>query len=566
MAEISKIIRQHNIHFFYTLTHGAAEDIYHFENKYIWGPCKTIQHCIFETKAPKDAQADFYISISDFLNRKNGTNVPVIPHIVYMPECSEDLREELGIPKEAIVLGRHGGACQFDIPFVHNAIKNLLNEDPNIYFLFLNTNVFYEHPRIIYLPPTLDDIYKAKFINTCSAMIHARIMGETFGLSVAEFSIMNKPVITGYCGDLEHLMILKKNAIIYNTEERLMEIFRGIREILKISKYWNSYARFAPGNIIRMFDRMIFSDEKDKLPMGQRLHPISFSIAQEKIVKEIPAKTKAISSIIPGKPETYIFNTEEDYYNEYKSSVFAITTMKAGWDCMRHYEILACGCIPYFPRIEECPANTMVFLPKDLILEGNRLYEKYASNEYTHINMEECEDLIQRLLTYTREKLTTVATAKYLLNTVDADYQGKPLKILFLNGYDYPDYLRDLTVHGLKEILGSDCHDHPSISFIYKSYDKDISKLYGKGMTYTKLLDDNMRNPALDDTIRKDIAQNNYDFVIYGNMHRGMPFYPIISELFSPEKIIMFCGNDIHDCNHEDYTSVGHHVFVRELA
>ena len=41
----------------------------------------------------------------------------------------------------------------------------------------------------------MDLNYKVKFINTCDAMIHARAMGETFGLAVAEFSKKNKPVI-----------------------------------------------------------------------------------------------------------------------------------------------------------------------------------------------------------------------------------------------------------------------------------------------------------------------------------------------------------------------------------
>jgi hypothetical protein len=52
------------------------------------------------------------------------------------------------------------------------------------------------------------------------------------------------------------------------------------------------------------------------------------------------------------KPQNEFYNTEEEYYNEYKKSYFAITTKKCGWDCMRHYEILANGCIPYFLNIE----------------------------------------------------------------------------------------------------------------------------------------------------------------------------------------------------------------------
>jgi hypothetical protein len=28
---------------------------------------------------------------------------------------------------------------------------------------------------------------------------------------------------------------------------------------------------------------------------------------------------------------------------------------KGGWDCLRHYEIIGNGCMPYFENIEKCP-------------------------------------------------------------------------------------------------------------------------------------------------------------------------------------------------------------------
>jgi len=259
ISDMSSIIKSHSINFFYTLTYGGANDIYKFEDKNIWGSCKTIKHCIFDTNAP---ESDFYISISEFLNKKNKVALPVIPHIVTAPQCADNLRAKLEIPEGAVVLGRHGGACQFNIPFVHTAIKRILEEDSNLYFLFMNTDTFYQHPRIIYLDANIDDLHKAKFINTCSAMIHAREMGETFGLAIAEFSIMNKPIITGACGDLEHLLILKEKAIIYNSEESLMGILKNIRTILSSSHNWNCYSQFSPENVMKLIDNTIFKGSK----------------------------------------------------------------------------------------------------------------------------------------------------------------------------------------------------------------------------------------------------------------------------------------------------------------
>ena len=38
------------------------------------------------------------------------------------------MRSELNIPDEAIVFGRYGGVETFDIKFVYNSIKEILNK------------------------------------------------------------------------------------------------------------------------------------------------------------------------------------------------------------------------------------------------------------------------------------------------------------------------------------------------------------------------------------------------------------------------------------------------------
>ena len=70
------------------------------------------------------------------------------------------------------------------------------------------------------------------------------------------------------------------------------------------------------------------------------VYPISFSIPPEKIIDYVPTKTRITASIIPGDLSTYIYKTEESYYQGYRDSFFGVTMQKAGWDCMRHYEIV----------------------------------------------------------------------------------------------------------------------------------------------------------------------------------------------------------------------------------
>jgi len=297
------------------------------------------------------------------------------------------------------------------------------------------------------------------------------------------------------------------------------------------------------------------------------LHPITFSIPKEKIDEKENEKTKILSDLIPGDTSTYIYNTEEEYYNEYKKSYFAITKLKAGWDCMRHYEIIANGCIPYFIDIENCPKNTMYLLPKEKLIEANKLYdEKFKNKQMNELTEEDKRDyniLKRELLEYTKEHLTTEKMGEYVLKKTNYE---KVEKILYLSGDIKPDYLRCLTLHGLKEKMGKECHDYPKIPHIYKTDSIDYTNLYGKGMSYTKLLEESMHDDNLDNSVYDDIKNKKYEIVIYGSYHRGMPYYDLVNEIYKPNEIILLCGEDIHwwcDCKH--YVEKGHHVFVREL-
>lgn len=136
--------------------------------------------------------------------------------------------------------------------------------------------------------------------------------------------------------------------------------------------------------------------------------PITFAIPESQIIKHSPDKLKDFATVIPGDKTTYIFDSEEDYYADYAQSYYGATTKKAGWDCMRHYEILANRCVPYFIDLENCPARTLVLFPKDLILESNRYVKQgQIPSDYSKLNEE--------LFNHTVAKLTTTKLVEYLL-------------------------------------------------------------------------------------------------------------------------------------------------------
>ena len=215
--------------------------------------CKNVIHCVFTTCYP---HGEVYTPIGQNVNYLQGSNFPVLPHIVTLPESDTNLRSELNIPENSIVFGRYGGKNTFDIQFVYNEIQKILEVRNDIYFLFLNTNEFYHHKNIIYLPGSCDMIYKRTFINTCDALLHARDSGESFGLTCGEFAICEKPVITyGKSNDKEHLLILKDKAVIYNSPEELYNILNTFTKD-KYDVKNNGYMFYTPENVMNIFEKI----------------------------------------------------------------------------------------------------------------------------------------------------------------------------------------------------------------------------------------------------------------------------------------------------------------------
>lgn len=290
------------------------------------------------------------------------------------------------------------------------------------------------------------------------------------------------------------------------------------------------------------------------------MYPISFSIPEEKIVHEVPKKLKLVSSVIPGKSDTYVYDNEEEYYKEYQESYFAHTFKKAGWDCFRHYEILANGCIPIFRDIDSIPEKTMVHYPKELLKEIYK--EIYKEDLQNNFNAERYNYYANKLLEWTRTHLTTVSMAKYVLNVAK---KTDITKVLFISEGG-PDYMTALILHGLKQIYKSKCHDYPKVDYMYKDSQLPESKLYGKGFGYAKLLDKEVyRDDKYDNNTLNLIKEHYFDIVIYGSIHRCSRSIRLVDEYYSKDEIILICGEDLHDkCNLEYYSD--YIKFKRELS
>ena len=206
---------------------------------------------------PEWVHGDVYAMGSKWLSKITDYKIPYVPYIVNLPDHNLDMRDELGITKDALVFGRNGGWDTFDLPFVKQSIIESLEKRKDLWFIFQYTEPFYEHERIIYLDPTADLNEKVRFINTSDVMIHARNIGESFGLSCAEFSVRNKPVVT-YYNSLErnHIDTLGEKGIYYENKKDIDHILLNIDKSEINQLEWNCYQDYSPEKVIKKFEEV----------------------------------------------------------------------------------------------------------------------------------------------------------------------------------------------------------------------------------------------------------------------------------------------------------------------
>mgnify|MGYP001157368935 CR=1 FL=1 len=222
----------------------------------------------------------------------------------------------------------------------------------------------------------------------------------------------------------------------------LEEAIKSKSKIIFIDTSDDGYIDVSKINKGLYFKRELYSTEKN-------VYPIHFAIPKKKIVSSINLSPKNIlSPLIPGKMETYIYKKENEYYEMYQNSLFSLTYKKNGWDCLRHYEILANGSIPLFIKLEDCPNQTLTSLPKKKLLKFYNLYNKILSyynplkiykkrfmdlNKFYYYgknffkkepsvdsfikNNQEINQVRSYLLEYAKNNLTSEKLAEYVINT-----------------------------------------------------------------------------------------------------------------------------------------------------
>lgn len=311
------------------------------------------------------------------------------------------------------------------------------------------------------------------------------------------------------------------------------------------------------------------------------VHPFPYCIPDENIVSLEEIKNKkhiVISDIIPGEKSTYRFNQndEKEYNEHYQESFFAYTQKKGGWDCLRHYEILANGCLPIFKNLNHCPNDSLYSFPKELIMEYTTKLLPFRKENHT-----EYFYYLDKILKHTRNYCSTSSRAKYFLEKMN--HLPNIKNILLITCDKGVNYTRELFWIGMKRIIQEKngiAIEFPKIPFLYESYKGDTTNLHGYGFNYTGKLKDDYHLEEID--IIQKIKNGFWDLIIFGKVGPdelwegsipNLPLWNLVVENYSKEKIVFLYGGD--ECidlttdniysRHIMYHGNFGHCFVREL-
>jgi len=219
---------------------------------------KNLIHAVFKHK---DSHGEVYAYISEWLsNEVSNGKIPYVPHMINLPKHDLNYRDAFNINNK-IVIGWYGGD-NFEIPFARQAVIDISKKRNDIIFLFMNSSPFANEPNIIFINSTYDLDEKVAFINTCDVMVHARERGETFGLTIAEFSSKNKPIIT-YRDSPErnHNIMLGDKGLYYSNYQELYNILYNIQKTDIEGKDWNCYKEFTPEKVMNQFKKVFLDNE-----------------------------------------------------------------------------------------------------------------------------------------------------------------------------------------------------------------------------------------------------------------------------------------------------------------
>jgi len=260
--------------------------------------------------------------------------------------------------------------------------------------------------------------------------------------------------------------------------------------------------------------------------------PIWFGLPD---VDRFPASTPCeqkqhdFAPLVPGNLSTYIYDKEDAYYRQYADSFFGITKQKAGWECLRHYEILASGAVPFFEQLDELREKPFVLFPfpKDLVFEAMHLpgvdYANRKIDRSIFDVLRYC-DIRDRLLDYTKQYLTTDTLADYFIWHLRDKVGIVQPRILYVSTIDV-EYGSGFLYHGLFKTFGFDMSAwNGRKTVLFDDHAND--SCYGRGFSFKsslrtpplyKLCDESVADRTLHDLMHSRLGLGYFNVIVVTN-------------------------------------------------
>ena len=271
-------------------------------------------------------------------------------------------------------------------------------------------------------------------------------------------------------------------------------------------------------------------------------------------------KTRTSAIVTPYDRGTYRYpptpEGESAYLAQYRESFFGVTCKKGGWDCMRHYEILSQGCMPWFVDIFECPESCLVDSPKDLLRQVHSLRGCCFDAETGQVAVDpDCFDadrywpLLGQLWDYSRRQLTTEQCARRMLERAGA-IDCRNVLVLSVS-HDCIDYLGGMVLHGLRSIAGLSVTDHPRMDYMYLRPDRPDdhceAEMWGLGFSLAHRLAEPHGIDREDLSAR--LAAGEFDLAVYvdaGKLtpERPLPLWDGVRRALGRRRVLLIDGND----------------------
>ena len=299
-----------------------------------------------------------------------------------------------------------------------------------------------------------------------------------------------------------------------------------------------------------------------------KVYPIAIAVPEKEIYPFPLSKDILFSQIDPRNTSTYIYDIKDElqYKTNMAHSFYSHTLRKAGWDTLRHYEILSTLTIPYFADIESAPSTVMPFLPREMIMKGMELIDNITLTRDAHgtpqtialdkFSLDRYFELLCCIREHTEKYLTTKALAKYMLKKTNNEGAKRVLLLLGDTSiYDPFDFVAYSIIHGMKEILGDRVTDYPKdfLLYEYSPFNEGLDRyesirkrsIHGMGYTLSRKLRDSPQTNRSTEEVLRNIREKAYDVIVYLQFQRGTPFLDDVLRYYDSESIIFVDGEDV---------------------